>query len=123
MGSRRCPPIATLLQFQGLCGLAPEVCSRAHPRQVFVGGGGGYGHAGLITCEPACVCPSSVLQCGWEQKGEGELAPSHHRVLVPNSKDAKNSEFEPGLAGPHEGICVKVRGWDIFYLVIYELVV
>lgn len=88
-----------------------------------MGGRGGYGWAGSITCKPACVCPSSVLQCGWEQKGAGEPAPSHHRALVHNSKGAQNSEFEPGLAGPHEGICGKVRGWDIFYLIIYELVV
>ena len=73
-------------------------------------------------CACLCVYPSSMLQCGWEQKGAGELAPSHHGVLLHNSKEAKNSEFEPGLAGPHEGVGVKVRGWNIFYLVIYELV-
>ena len=58
MGSRTCPPIATLLQFQGLCGLAPEVCSPgAHPRQVFVGArGAGLGRLGRSrVCLLVCI--------------------------------------------------------------------
>ena len=71
----------------------------------------------------ACACTrvSSGCSAGGSRRGRAKPAPPHHHVLVSNSKEAQNSKFEPGLAGPREGIFVKVRGWNILYLIVYEL--
>ena len=70
-----------------------------------------------------CACMRVSLWCsvGGSRRGRAKLASPHHHVLLSNSKEAKNSKFEPGLAGPCEGIFVKVRGWNILYLIVYEL--